>query len=214
MKILFLVVLVLVCLVSGFAIADDDGTTGSENAFDRFHGYGTDAYGDAYLTTLFARDNGFAGNSFNVSALTPLTIVGFDCNLEVPSVSCDIFVYYKVGTADGFEQNSGAWTLLGTDNVIPAGSNLPTHVDVGGLYMDTGDTVGLCIISSESNVEYTNGGPNTYTNADMSITTLRGLSDGWPPSSVFAYRVWNGTVHYIYGTALVRNTWGSIKSTF
>lgn len=214
MKIMFLAVLALVCLVSGFAIADDDGTISSENAFDCFPEYGTDAYGDAYLTTIFARDNGFAGNSFDVSALTPLTIVGFDCNLEDPSTPCDIFVYYKVGTADGFELNSGAWTLLGTDNVVPAGSDLPTHVDVGGLYMGTGDTVGFCIVSSESNVEYTNGGPNTYTNTDMSITTFRGLASGWPPSSVFTYRAWNGTVHYVFGTALDCNTWGSIKLTF
>jgi hypothetical protein len=213
MKILFLTVLALVCLVSGLAIADDDGTTGPVNAYERSHGdYGTDAYGDAFLTTQFARDNGFSGNSFDVYALTPLTIVGFDCNLDAGPT--DVYVYYKMGTADGFEQSTGDWTLLGSESVVGAGPDLPTHVDVGGLYIDTGDTYGIIITETASAMEYTNGGPLQFSNADMRIETFRGLSTGWPPPNVFSYRSWNGTVHYVYGTALDHDTWGAIKATF
>lgn len=213
MKILFLGVLALACLVSGFAIADDDGTAGHVNDLVPVHwDFGTDAYGDAYLTTQFASNNGFSGNSFDVYAITPLTIVGFDCNLAVGPT--DVYVYYKLGTADGFEQNAGAWTLMGTESVVGAGVDLPTHVDVGGLYVDAGDTYGIIITETASHMEYTNDGPYYYSNADMRIETFRGLSTGWPPPTVFTFRAWNGTVHYLWGTALVRDTWGSIKSTF
>ena len=217
MKILFLTVLALVCLVSGLAIANDDGTTGSLQTYEPTQGgHETDAYGDAFLTTMFASDNQFAGNSFDVGAYTPLTIVGFDINLDVGIANHNIDVYYRAaGTADGFEQSPGEWTLLGSDVVVPAGMDLPTHVDVGGLFLDTGDTVGIIILSHEAtDFRYTGGGPNTYTNDDIGVITYRGLGAGWPPASVFTYRAWNGTVHYIYGTALERETWGSIKTVF
>ncbi len=205
--------LVFVCLVSGLAIADDDGTVYAASSHGvTIEGPGTDDTGDAFLTTLFARDNGYSGNSFDVHAATPLTIVGFDCNLDVGPT--DVSVYYKVGTADGFELIPGAWTLLGTDNVVGAGPDLPTHVDVGGLYVDTGDTYGIIITETASAMEYTNGGPLSFENADMNIVTYRGLPTGWPPPSVFSYRAWNGTVHYIYGTALERETWATIKAAF
>ena len=214
MKILFSAVVVLVCLFSGLAIANDDGTTDTIEGVPG-HGGCTDGTGDDFLTTLFASDNGYAGNSFDVGAYAPVTIVGFDINLEAGIATHNIDVYYRAGTADGYELNPAEWTLLGTDNVVPAGDNLPTHVDVGGLFLDTGDTVGFIIITQEySGIRYTNGGPNTYTNSDIEIITYRGLADGWPPSSAFSYRAWNGTVHYVYGTALDRTTWGSIKSTF
>ena len=208
--------LVVVCLVSGLAIANDDGTENSTPSYVISNvGPWTDDTGDDFLTTIFASDNQFAGNSFDVGALTPLTIVGFDVNLDTGLPDHTVDVWTREGTADGFELNAAGWTLLGSDVVVPAGMDLPTHVDVGGLYMDAGDTVGI-IITTQGNTDfrYTNGGPNTYTNSDMQIVTYRGLAEGFPPSSVFTYRAWNGTVHYIWGTALERNTWGSIKTAF
>ena len=49
----------------------------------------------------------------------------------------------------------------------------------------------------------------------MSITTYNGLGNGWPPSSVFQGRIWNGTVHYDYGVTPVHEaSWGSLKIEF
>ena len=208
--------LVLVCLVSGLAIANDDGTENSASSYVvTYEGPGTDDPGDAFLTTMFASDNQFAGNSFDVGALTPLTIVGFDINLDTGLADHTIDVWIREGTADGFEQVAAGWTLLGSDVVVPAGMDLPTHVNVGGLWMDTGDTVGIIITTHENtDFRYTSGGPFPYENSDMRILTLRGLAAGFPPASVFTYRAWNGTVHYIYGTALERETWASIKAAF
>ena len=216
MKLLFSAVIVLVCLFSGLAIANDDGTTDTIEGVPGHGGHGTDETGDAFLTTQFASDNQYAGASFDVAAYVPVTIVGFDINLDVGIANHNIDVYYRAaGTANGYEQNPAEWALLGSDVVVPAGMDLPTHVDVGGLFLDTGDTVGFIILTQEAtDYRYTNGGPNTYNNADIEIVTFRGLASGWPPSSTFEYRSWNGTVHYVYGTALERTTWGSIKATF
>ena len=114
---------------------------------------------------------------------------------------------------------AAGWTLLGSEYVAAAGVDLKTHVDIGGLYIATAETVGVIITAQEAvsgtgGFCYTNGGPNTYSNSDISITTYRGLPAGFPPASVYTYRAWNGTVHYLYGTALTRNTWGNIKAGF
>ena len=74
-------VLALACFVPGAALAATDsgaepqeGTEGESNP---------PVIGEASLTTLFAQDNNFAGNSFDIVAQTDLTVVGFDVNLGV-----------------------------------------------------------------------------------------------------------------------------------
>lgn len=111
MKKLLLPVMVLVLLGSAFAATDSGaGTEGSP-----FHAslQEFDAEGDSSLTTLYAQNNNFAGNSFDIHASVDLTVVGFDCNLGPDSPNYTINVYWKPGTADGFEQTPGEWTLLG-----------------------------------------------------------------------------------------------------
>lgn len=207
--------LVLVALTlafgTGFAFATDDGLPLGVAV----GGQGTPReYGDGYLTTIFAQNNGFAGNSFDVTALTDLTIVGWDCNLDAGTWNIEI--YTRAGTATGHEQIPSDWTLLGSVVVQGAGVDLPTHIDLGGVEMASGQMIGVIARCQEySAFNYTNGGPNTYSNADMSITTYAGLGNNWPPSSVFPGRIWNGTVHYDYGfTPVEESTWGSIKALF
>lgn len=205
--------LALACFGTGYALATDDGM---------YHGPSGEPggtvlreYGDGSLTTMFASDNSHSGNSFDVEALTDLTICGWDCNLEPGMWTIEI--YTRNGTCDGYEQIASEWTLLGTDLVTSAGNDQPTHVDVGGLSLSAGQLVGVIAHCLEyGGFNYTNGGPLVFTNDDMSITTYRGLSDGWPPSSVFTYRAWNGTVHYNYdgGTPVESSTWGQIKALF
>ena len=208
--------LALICLVSVYAFASDSGV---ENSAATLESPGTDETGDAFLTTLFAQNNNFAGNSFDIEALTPLTVVGFDINLAANLSTYTIDVWTRVGTANGFEQNASGWTLLGSEVVTPAGSDLPTHVNVGGLFIDTGEIYGTIITAQEAisgigGFCYTNGGPETYENSDMAITTYRGLSDGFPPPNTYEFRIWNGTVHYDYETSLSNSTWGNIKIEF
>lgn len=209
-------IFLMALIVAGSAFAADSGN--DESSFLRMV-LGTDETGDDSLTTQFASDNNFAGNSFDLIATGDITVVGWDINLATYLPDYDINVYWKEGTASGFEQNAAPWTLLGTENVVPNGVDIPTHVDIGGLEINAGDTVGVIIqspdaVSGTGGFMYTNNGPFTYSNSDLSIITYRGLSAEWPPSSAFTYRGWNGTVHYDYGVALARETWASIKNMF
>ena len=213
----FLFPVLIVCLISGVAFAGTDSGAAGFPPAGRLPL--TDDTGDSELTTLFAQNNNFAGNSFDIIADTSLTVVGWDCNLGPDAPSYTIHVYWRVGTANGFELSTAGWNELGSEVVVGAGVDVPTHINIGPLEVPAGTTYGIIILGEEcvsgvGGFYYTNGGPNTYTNDDLTIITYRGLAAGWPPASAFTYRAWNGTVHYNWGvTPLARDTWASIKAT-
>lgn len=208
-------VFALACLVSSSAFAVTDSGAECSPPAGGVHGF--DGTGDAGLTTQFASDNNFAGNSFDIQCTQQMTIAGFDINLDNSVLTeYTIDVYYRTGTAFGYETSAAGWTLLGSEVVTAAGVDVPSHVNIGALTLDAGDIVGFIITAQEAasgtgGFMYTNGGPNTYSDAYINIVTFCGLPDGFPPASTFQYRSWNGTVYYWYGTALDRRTWGSIK---
>jgi hypothetical protein len=213
--------LALVCLGPVSALAADSGADYPPAPA----GQAGDATGDASLTTLFNQNNNFAGNSFDIEAATDLTVVGFDCNLSdvAGPPLYTVEVWWRVGTADGFETSPVGWNMLGSVQVVPQGINVPTHIDVGGMSMAPGQVNGMVIhaleaVSGTGGFHYTNGGPGTiFSNADMTITTWDGMGTGFPnlTGSTFTGRQWNGTVHYDYATTAVdAATWGSIKGVF
>lgn len=157
------------------------------------------------LTTLFAADNSFAGNTFDLenTSAAPIMIQGFEVNIDdVPPLgnANTIDIYFKTGTAVGFEADASAWTLLGSDtNVISQGLDVPTPVDVGGLVIQPGEVYGFYVDMSTYDgtdvIAYTNGGPQTFTNGELTLTSNSGQGD--PAfTSVFFPRIWNGTVLY------------------
>ena len=219
MRTLLLSALMLALACSG-AFANND--SGAE-AINGQGGPVLPATGDASLTTQFAQNNNFAGNSFDITAMTDVTVVGWDCNIAPVLPTVTISVYYRTGTANGNETNPAGWNLLGSDVVVPAGIDLPTHVDVGGLNIAAGETVGIAIhcgecVSGTGGFHYTNiPAGATYSNADMTVTTYNGFGTPFPPApSIFSGRSWNGTVHYDYATStpVESTTWGSIKIGF
>jgi len=150
--------LAFTCVGTGPVLAADDGF---EHGLSAGGEVTTREIGDGSLTTLFASNNGFAGNSFDLTAAVNLTVVGWDMNLDAGTWNVEI--YYRMGTANGYEQNPGAWTLLGTELVVGAGVDQPTHVDIGGLTLASGDLVGIVArVQEYSAFNYTNGGPNNY----------------------------------------------------
>ncbi|MFS8520703.1 MAG: kelch repeat-containing protein, partial [Micromonosporaceae bacterium] len=157
------------------------------------------AIGEGSLTTLFASNNGFAGNTFDIEPTVPLVIRGFDVNISPAGGQHTVTIYWKEGTADGFESDPAAWTVLGSDVVTSAGLDQPTHVDVGGLQLAPGETYGF-YVDLESypsgTLRYTDGGPATFSNAHLELTTYVGKANPAFTGSTFAFRQWNGTVHY------------------
>ena len=170
----------------------------------------------ATLTTQFAQNNGYAGNTFDLVAATPLTIDSFDVNIEkVVEATHTVDVYYRLGTAVGNEGNFSAWTLLGSDtNVIPQGLDNPTPVNVGGLSLTPGQVYGIYISLSsygDGRLVYTNGGPTIYSDANLKLTTNTGEGD--PAFSLkIDSREWNGSIHYTLdsNTIPTLNEWGMI----
>jgi len=208
-------VLTLVFVIPGLALAKTDSCNVPAPLGHSMPG--TDDTGDSEITTLFAQNNNFAGNSFDVIATADLTVVGWDCNIGPDAPSYTVHVYWREGTADGFELSTAGWNELGSEVVVGAGVDQPTHINVGPLEIEAGITRGIIITAEEAvsgvgGFYYTNGGPNTYSNSTVTVITYRGLAAGWPPPSAFTYRAWNGTVHYNYGVPLARRTWADIKS--
>lgn len=210
LKKLFFVSMIAFGLMT-FAQVDDDGTAHVPVAPGFSAGDSFDALGS--LTTLFAQNNGYAGNMFDVEVTTPLSIVGMDINVENQATS-SVWVYYRQGTCVGNEQNPALWTLYGQDTAVtPNGPNVPTPVNITGPTLDPGQVYGFFVYVDYPTlrINYTNGPATVYSNADMSITTHCGNASPMFTGSVFQDRMWNGTIYY--DTALSIPTlsqWGLI----
>ena len=153
------------------------------------------------LTTMFAANNSFAGNTFDATVVgpQPVTINSFDVNLDTPGSTNTVAIYWRNGTSDGFQNNPAGWVLMGKDtNVISAGPDLPTPVNVGGLVMIPGQTYGIYVDLESypsSAVQYTNGGPQAFNDGVLSLTTFTGQASPIHSGSFFP-RIWNGTIYY------------------
>ncbi len=154
------------------------------------------------ITTTYASNNGLAGAMFDVIADSNLTINGMYTNLSVASGVFEI--YYKPGTFIGFEQNSSAWTLLGSNSIISNGVDVPTLVPIPfSINMNAGDTIAFYISNTtggSSGLKYTNSTISTgalyVTNGALRIYIGKGVTYPFGSGSIFSDRVWNGTLNY------------------
>lgn len=154
--------------------------------------------GTGSITTLFAQNNQFAGNTFDMVPGVNMTITGFDVNLSAGAATT-MNIYWRTGTAFGFESSAAGWTSIGTDAVAPSGPNIPTPVNIGGLTLTAGNTYGFYVDTQSypsASLMYTNGGPTTFSNADTDLTTFHGKGNPAFTGSSFFPRQWNGTVYY------------------
>jgi len=214
-----MIALFILLIISGVSIGTDSGV---DYASLEIGTIASDWTATTYMTTMFASDNNSAGNSFDIYmkfGYPQMRIIGWDCNLAAVVPEFTIDIYWREGTADGFETNPGEWTHLGQDVVVPAGTDLPTPVNIPMTdWLIPLQTYGFIITAQEAvsgvgGFCYTNGGPTTFSNPFVDITTYCGLGSGWPPSALFHYRQWNGTVYFFYNPPqLERATWASIKA--
>lgn len=153
------------------------------------------------LTTLFASNNAFAGNTFDLVANAPLRIDSFEVNLAPAGAVETIAIYWRNGTANGAQGSAAGWNLMGTAIVTSAGGNNPTPVPIGGLTLIPGQTYGIYVdlqsfVGGTGQLRYTDGGPRTFSNADLSLTTYHGKGAPAFTGLDFFPRQWNGTVYY------------------
>jgi len=166
----------------------------------------------ATISTIFAANNGQAGNMFDVTNLSgaDITITGiFGVNLASGATGENLAVYYRPGTYVGFESTAAGWTLLGTDTVDSLGINVATPIDVGAIFgIGAGQTYGLFVTTTGStSLRYTNGA-NTYSDGTLQITTGVGKALPLFNGSTFSPRTWNGSIDYAAAsTAPEPSTW-------
>lgn len=156
------------------------------------------------LTTGFVGDGGWcAGPFMDITATVPLTITRFDMYFK-GTLNRNVSVYYKVGTYVGSETTSGAWTLIGTVNVTPAGDGIATQVNLGGVPIPAGQTYGFHVWDGLGTGGTDGGGlildanAPPHSNAQMTLTSNAYTCDG-PFTSVNPGFGWEGTVYYSYG---------------
>jgi hypothetical protein len=155
----------------------------------------------ASLTTTFASNNGFAGNTFDL-VVFPANAVGvrvtsLDVNLVDTGSEAQVQVWTRPGSSAGFTNNDpSGWTHRGTTAVTPAGADNPTSVPVSFSLPNGSYGVLVAGVGNSSSMRYTNGS-DTFEDDALRLTSAAGL--GTPVfggGSVFANRIWNGTIHY------------------
>jgi len=175
------------------------------------------------LTTTYGGGNSFAGNTFDVTPSTNLTINSFDLHVTGSSPTATVAIYWRPGTADGFQDSAAGWTLLGTANVAPQGFGMATPVPIGGLTLTAGQTYGIYVdlqnhggfnTSDFLSLNYTNGGPTTFSNADLTLVTRYGKGAPAFTGPSFFPRQWNGTVHYSRSTTCASEGYTGTKLTW
>mmetsp|Transcript_16027 Transcript_16027/g.26023 ORF Transcript_16027/g.26023 Transcript_16027/m.26023 type:complete len:240 (+) Transcript_16027:103-822(+) len=98
------------------------------------------------LRTLFGSDIGYQGFSFDVTNLSsvPITITGWSFNIST-GVTVTGRLFWRLGTASGFERILAGWTKLGNDaTAMSAGLDNPTAFDFGQDFtIMPGQTIGF-----------------------------------------------------------------------
>ncbi|MRT16565.1 HYR domain-containing protein, partial [Vitellibacter sp. q18] len=155
------------------------------------------------ITTLFATNNGGSPNWTVMYDLTvgpnDIEITDLDVNTDA-SGAFNLSLYTLVGTYVGNETNASAWgSPVATGSGTGAGTDMPSNAVLGNTVTLTANTTYGIAIIMDVDVNYTNGtgcpGNQCYSNSDLSLslgTSVAGIFTG----SVFANRVWNGTINY------------------
>lgn len=155
------------------------------------------------LTTTFADNNGFSGNMFDVTAKNDVRVHGFSVNVDgvgfLETLAVD--VYMKNGTYVGFEDDTWAWTYVGTD--YRSGGSLfgfsIFQIEMGSVDLVAGQDYAFYLHCATYNLghtmRYTNGS-DSFENTDLIVDTGVGKGDSIFTGSTFVDRTWNGTIWY------------------
>jgi hypothetical protein len=205
-SLLFLTLVLGMTLIVGSAFADeelgDDGQPVGLSVGSLSFGSQSGGRPQGSLTTTFAGGNGYAGNMFDIVPSFDMMIDAIDVNIDAVGETAQIDVYWKDGTCVGFETSPADWTLLGNFTGVGAGDGNPTFIDMygNGKTFLSGQTYGIYVdlvnySTITGNMNFTNGAPTVYSNADLTLTTWCGMTT--PAfNSYFADRMWNGTIYY------------------
>jgi hypothetical protein len=156
------------------------------------------------LTTTFAGGNGQAGNMFDLQATIPVSVTGFDVNLDPGTWDMEIYTLPANQPYLPDVANSAAWTLVGTAlGVTSLGTGLPTPLPIGlNVPIAAGEIQAFYVtVTNGTAINYTNG---TVTGSLFASTTeldfFEGAGVAYPFAANFNPRVFNGNIHYSAGS--------------
>lgn len=154
------------------------------------------------LSSGLTGGNALTANSFitfNVTNNNSGTIVvtQLSTRVNVGSTSVSFQVYYRVGTAIGFEASSSGWTQLGGPyNVVTAPLGTPTIIDVTDLAIPSGQLTGIYIFVNHQMV-FLNGTASTASDANIAYSggSCQGTATLLATAGIAGHG-WQGAVYY------------------
>lgn len=162
--------------------------------------------GQVQAETMFASNNGLAGNMFDVDVHNDIVVNSFDVNIDASAVgaggTAHVDVWMKTGSHVGHEDSVNSWTYVGTDLAeVAAGTDARTRIAVGDLHLSGGSSYAfyfnLASYSDGQIFRYTNStGTESYGNSDLTIHTGKGMGTNTFNQTGISNRTWNGRFNY------------------
>lgn len=157
------------------------------------------------LTTYYATNNGQRGCMFNVTAVNDITVTCFDANLY-SGTTADYEIYFRAGSFVGNENNSAAWTFVGSTTALTsAGNNVPTEIPIPvNVTIPAGQTYAFYVTNTfGGGTSYTDGtAANALLGSDANASVTGGVGKSYPFGLTFSFREFNGAIHYVPGIPL------------
>ncbi|MFT4842175.1 MAG: hypothetical protein ACI8UD_004286 [Planctomycetota bacterium] len=154
------------------------------------------------LTTTFAGGNGQAGNMFDLQAVIPVTITGFDVNLDAGTWDMEVYTLAPNLPYLPDVANPTAWTLVGsTTGLLSLGANVPTPLPIAlSVPIAAGEVQAFYVtVTNGTAINYTNG---TTTGALFASTPqlqfFEGAGVAYPFAANFNPRNFNANIHYTF----------------
>jgi hypothetical protein len=150
------------------------------------------------LTTLFASNNGQAGNMFDINVLAPdgILVEAVELNLDPGNWNLNFFTIDS--TYLGNETNSGAWTFRDSiTGLTSAGTNNPTSWDITDFYLPGGGEGFYIFVTNGTAMNYTNGtSEGALVASDANLQIFQGTGNAGAFGGQFRPRIWNGSITY------------------
>jgi len=146
------------------------------------------------IGTLYGSNNGLTGCMFDLVAVNDIEIQYFYGNMGTGTNDC--IIYYKNGSHVGYNNDSTAWTSIGTASITSM-QDIPVLIPISiNLTITAGDTMAFYIArQSGGSVRYTDGTTlGSVYSGNGFISILEGTGVSYPFDFSISPRVWNGSV--------------------
>lgn len=143
-------------------------------------------------------NNGNSGIMFDLTNLgaTPITITNFGPSLSPGTWTMEVYYTTAAVSFNGLQNTPGAWTLAGTQVVMPVSSAVGTHVPGFGITIPAGQTRGIYLTTTGiGGLNYTEGA-RQISDGTLRVSSTPGAGVSYPFGNSFFNRSYNGFVEY------------------